>query len=183
MSRTLTQKEQVKLLGIAREAIHCYLSNGTLLEPTCEEDALSEHRGVFVTLTQNGELRGCIGTFFSDRPLCREVAVMAISAATKDPRFYPMGQNDLDNFDVEISVLSPLHKTEDPLEIKVGEHGIYLELGDQRGVLLPQVAVEHHWDRETFLQNTCTKAGLAKNAWQGPDCDIYLFTAQILKET
>ncbi len=183
MTRPLTRQEQVRLLGIAREAIHRYLSHGTLLEPTCEEDALTQHRGVFVTLTQNGELRGCIGTFFSNRPLCQEVAIMAIAAAAEDPRFYPMDKSDLGNFAVEISVLSPLHKTEDPLEIKVGEHGIYLEQGGQRGVLLPQVAVEHHWDRETFLQNTCTKAGLAKDAWQNPDCDIYLFTAQILKES
>lgn len=107
---------------------------------------------------------------------------MAVAAATEDPRFYPMQAEDLDNFSIEISVLSPLHKTKNPSDIIVGLHGIYLEKDGQRGVLLPQVAVEQHWDRERFLQHTCHKAGLPKDAWQSEDCDIYLFTAQIMKE-
>lgn len=183
MGTPLTKQEQAVLLGIARDAITSYLRSGTIIEPVQEEESLNQHLGCFVTLSQAGQLRGCIGTFTSERPLCREVAVMAVAAATGDPRFYPMGKEDLDNFSIEISVLSPLRKTKDPTEIIVGLHGIYLEQDGQRGVLLPQVAVEQQWDRETFLQKTCYKAGLSKDAWQAANCDIYLFTAQIMTET
>ena len=182
MDTPLTNEEQNILLGIARDAITSYLLDGVRIEVTREEEALNQRRGCFVTLQQEDQLRGCIGTFCSERPLCQEVATMAIAAATEDPRFYPMRQEDLDNFSIEISVLSPLRKTEDPNEIVVGLHGIYLEKDFQRGVLLPQVAVEHGWDRETFLQHTCAKAGLPKDAWRSADCDIYLFSAQIMKE-
>jgi AmmeMemoRadiSam system protein A len=183
MGTALTKQEQTVLLGIAREAITSHLRTGKLIEPECKEESLNQQRGCFVTLSQEGQLRGCLGTFTSDRPLCREVAVMAVAAATEDPRFYPMRIEDLDNFSVEISVLSPLRKTNEPSEIVVGLHGIYLEKDGQRGVLLPQVAVEQQWDRERFLQHTCHKAGLPKDAWQAEDCNIYLFTAQIMKET
>lgn len=182
MGTPLTKQEQAVLLGIARNAITSYLRTGTIVEPTREEKALNQHLGCFVTLTQADQLRGCIGTFTSERPLCKEVAVMAVTAATEDPRFYPMREDDLDNFSIEISVLSPLRKTKDPAEIIVGVHGIYLEKDGQRGVLLPQVAIEQQWDRETFLQHTCYKAGLKKNDWQTADCNIYLFTAQIMRE-
>ncbi len=182
MGTALTKQEQITLLSIAREAITSHLSTGTLIEPECKEDALNQQRGCFVTLSQEGQLRGCLGTFTSNRPLCQEVAIMAVAAATEDPRFYPMRVEDLDNFSIEISVLSPLRKTNEPTDIIVGLHGIYLEKEGQRGVLLPQVAVEHQWDRESFLQHTCHKAGLDKDAWQAEDCDIYLFTAQIMKE-
>ena len=182
MGTPLTKQEQAVLLGIVRDAITSYLRTGVLVEPTHEAESLNQHRGCFVTLSQAGQLRGCIGTFTSQRPLCKEVAVMAVAAATEDPRFYPMGKDDLDNFSIEISVLSPLRKAKDPAEIIVGRHGIYLEQDGQRGVLLPQVAIEQQWDRETFLQHTCYKAGLAKDSWQKAGCDIYLFTAQIMKE-
>jgi AmmeMemoRadiSam system protein A len=183
MGTTLTKQEQTILLGIARDAITSHLSTGTLPEPVRKEESLNQQRGCFVTLSQDGQLRGCLGTFTSERPLCREVAIMAVAAATEDPRFYPMRTEDLDNFSIEISVLSPLHKTKEPSDIIVGLHGIYLEKDGQRGVLLPQVAVEQQWNREDFLQHTCHKAGLAKDAWQAADCDIYLFTAQIMNET
>ena len=96
--------------------------------------------------------------------ITREVAEISIASATKDPRFYPMGEKDLENFSLEISVLSPLRKIEDLSEIEVGKHGIYLEKGYYRGVLLPQVATEHGWDRDTFLKQTCIKAGLPPEA-------------------
>lgn len=107
---------------------------------------------------------------------------MAISSATRDPRFYPLGKEDLDNFSLEISVLSPLKKIDDIEEIEVGRHGIYLEKGFYRGVLLPQVATEHGWDRTTFLKQTCIKAGLPTHAWQSEDAEIYIFSAQIFSE-
>jgi hypothetical protein len=103
---------------------------------------------------------------------------MAISAATHDPRFYPMKPDDLQDFSLEISVLSPLRKIASPEEIEVGTHGIYLEKNFCRGVLLPQVAVEHRWDRETFLRQACIKAGLRPDDWKD-GADIYIFSAQI----
>ncbi len=144
--------------------------------------ALNLRKGCFVTIKQRDHLRGCIGNFQSELPLFREVAEMAVASATKDPRFYPMREEDLANFTLEISVLSPLRKVENIEEIEVGRHGIYLEKGYYRGVLLPQVAIEHGWDRETFLKQTCLKAGLPTNAWTAEDTEIYLFSAQIFGE-
>jgi hypothetical protein len=104
---------------------------------------------------------------------------MAVASAIKDPRFYPMKEEDLDNFDLEISVLSPLKKIGSPEEINVGQHGIYLEKGYNRGVLLPQVATFHGWDRDSFLQQTCIKAGLLMDAWRSEDTEIYVFSADV----
>lgn len=182
MATELTKQEQAILLNIAREAITSQLRTGKPLEPVRKEESLQQRRGCFVTLSQDDQLRGCLGTFTSERPLFSEIAIMAVAAATEDPRFYPMQAEDLDNFSIEISVLSPLRKAKEPDEIIVGLHGIYLEKEGQRGVLLPQVATEHQWDREAFLQHTCLKAGLEKDAWQAADCALYFFTAQIFRE-
>ena len=107
---------------------------------------------------------------------------MAAASASKDPRFHPMDITELKNFSLEISILTPLQKTESIEEIEVGRHGIYLERNFSRGVLLPQVAIDHNWDRTTFLKQTCLKAGLPEDAWQSPDTEIYIFSAQIIKE-
>ncbi len=147
-----------------------------------EEKALNQHSGCFVTITQNGHLRGCIGNFQSQQPLFLEVATMAVAAASQDPRFPPMSPDELDNFSIEITVLSPLERIEDTNLIEVGTHGIYIVKGYNRGVLLPQVATDHGWDRETFLRQTCVKAGLSENSWQQEDADIYIFSGQIFHE-
>ena len=124
-----------------------------------------------------------LGDFgIAEHPLYREVAKMATAAASKDPRFHPLEKNELDNFSLEISVLSPLEKLDDIEQIEVGVHGLYIEKNFSRGVLLPQVATEHNWDRITFLQQTCLKAGLPKNTWQSADAEIYIFSAQIISE-
>jgi AmmeMemoRadiSam system protein A len=107
---------------------------------------------------------------------------MAQASATRDPRFYPLKEVDLDNFTLEISVLSPLHKIDSIDAIEVGKHGIYIEKGYYRGVLLPQVATEHGWDRLTFLRQTCIKAGLPTEAWEADDAEIYVFSAQVFGE-
>ena len=179
MEKELNHHEKTVLLAIARKAIEtCVQTGQTYIEPR-EEMALNLRNGCFVSIKQRGHLRGCIGNFQSELPLFREVAEMAVASATKDPRFYPMREDDLRDFDLEISVLSPLRKVENIEEIEVGRHGIYLEKGYYRGVLLPQVAIEHGWDRETFLKQTCLKAGLPTNAWTAEDTEIYLFSAQI----
>ena len=107
---------------------------------------------------------------------------MAVAAGFDDPRFPPLTNSELSSIDIEISVLSPLRRIEDPVEINVGTHGIIIKKGYQQGLLLPQVATEYGWNRETFLQHTCMKAGLDVNAWKLPDVEITVFTAQIFNE-
>jgi uncharacterized protein len=179
VQKELTPNEKSALLDIARKAIEMYIQTGeTYIEPR-EEMSLNVRSGCFVTIKQNGRLRGCIGNFQSELPLFREVTEMAVASATKDPRFYPLKAEDLQSITLEISVLSPLHKIEGIEEIEVGSHGIYLEKGYYRGVLLPQVAIEHQWDRETFLKQTCLKAGLPTDSWKAEDAAIYVFSAQV----
>ena len=181
MAELLTKKEQRDLLKIARDTITSYVGSGTIPAVDTASRGLNLQSGCFVTIKQHGQLRGCIGNFVSDQPLYRLVQEMAVSAATRDPRFYPMKQPDLDAFELEISVLSPLELISSVDEIKVGIHGIYLVKNSSRGVLLPQVATEYGWDRDTFLRQTCHKAGLPENAWQ-KDCLIYIFSALVFGE-
>ena len=178
MSDLLTKKEQRELLKIARETIVAHVSGGKLSAITSTSAGLNLNSGCFVTIKQNGELRGCIGNFVSEQPLCLLVQEMAVSAATRDPRFYPMKTADLANFVIDISVLSPLRKIASVDEIKVGKHGIYIVKGSYRGVLLPQVATEYGWNRDQFLRHTCIKAGLPEDAWLG-ECEIFIFSAQV----
>ncbi len=181
MSDLLTKKEQKELLKITRETIIDYVTTGKVPVIESTSPGLNVHSGCFVTIKQKGELRGCIGNFVSNQPLYLLVQEMAVSAATRDPRFYPMKAQDLSDFLLDISVLSPLEKAASVEEIKVGTHGIYIVKGSYRGVLLPQVATEYGWNRDQFLQHTCIKAGLPQDAWQG-ECDIYLFSAQVFGE-
>jgi uncharacterized protein len=181
MAELLTKSEQKQLLQIARSTITDYVNKGIIPEFTAGSDGLKLQSGCFVTIKQRGQLRGCIGNFVSDQPLFRLVQEMAVSAATRDPRFYPMKPNDLSEFEIDISVLSPLVRAASVDEIEVGKHGIYIIKGNCRGVLLPQVATDYGWDRNEFLRQTCLKAGLPKNAWQG-ECDIYIFSALVFGE-
>jgi len=181
MSELLTASEQKELLKIARNTIVSYVTNGKVPPVETLSDGLNLESGCFVTIKQKGELRGCIGNFVSDKPLYKLVQEMAVSAATRDPRFYPMKAHDLDDFELDISVLSPLKMASSVEEIQVGTHGIYIVKGSYRGVLLPQVATEYGWTRDEFLRHTCIKAGLPENAWQG-ECDIFIFSALVFGE-
>jgi len=181
MAELLTKKEQKDLLRIARDTITSYVTSGSIPAVETTSRGLNLESGCFVTIKQHGHLRGCIGNFVSDKPLVSLVQEMAVSAATHDPRFYPMKPQDLHDFQLEISVLSPLELISTVDEIQVGTHGIYLVKNGSRGVLLPQVATEYGWDRDTFLKHTCLKAGLPENAWQ-KDCEIYIFSALVFGE-
>lgn len=181
MNETLNIEEKRLLLQLAREAIEAAVRTGKVPGAQVDEGQLHEQHGCFVTIKRNGALRGCIGNFKSDKPLYRLVQEMAISAATRDPRFYPMKEEDLNGFELEISVLSPLSKIESPEEVEVGRHGLYLEKNFSRGVLLPQVAVEQGWNREMFLNQTALKAGLKRDDWK-EGADIYVFTAEVFGE-
>jgi AmmeMemoRadiSam system protein A len=180
MQKQLSSKEKKLLLEIAREAIVSFVQNGTIPARDVQNSNLLVQQGCFVCIKINGMLRGCIGNFLSDQPLYKLVQEMAVSAATRDPRFYPMKTDDLKEFDLEISVISPLHKISTIEEIEVGVHGLYLEKNFSRGVLLPQVAVEYGWDRNTFLSQTSIKAGLGKDDWQ-EGTDIYTFSALVFQ--
>ncbi|WP_321530993.1 AmmeMemoRadiSam system protein A [uncultured Desulfuromonas sp.] len=182
MEELLSTKEQAILLDIARTAIVSHVRHSDVCVVPREERRLNIKRGCFVTIKQDGKLRGCIGNFQSEIPLFKEVSQMAVASSSNDPRFYPMKEEDLDKFSLEISVLSPLVKIAAPEDIQVGKHGIYMERSHYRGVLLPQVATENHWDRTTFLSQTCLKAGLPPEAWQDSDTDIYIFSAQVFGE-
>ncbi|WP_298438622.1 AmmeMemoRadiSam system protein A [Geobacter sp.] len=178
MTRELSDSDKQQLLLIAREAVVNYVANGIISETQAPAANLNKGGGCFVCIKKDGNLRGCIGNFTSDKPLFQLVQEMAISAATRDPRFYPMKAEDLDDFSLEISILGPLVKISSCDEIKIGTHGIYLEKNFCRGVLLPQVATEQGWDRNTFLSQTCIKAGLRANDWE-EGADIYVFSAQV----
>lgn len=177
----MNKKEQQQLLHLARETVCATVTNQPLPLLEAPAAALCSHSGCFVTIKQQGQLRGCIGSFVAQQPLWQTVREMAVAAAIRDPRFYPMKPEDLTDFNLEISVLSPLQQIRSVEEITVGLHGIYLIKGHSHGVLLPQVAVEYGWDRDTFLRQTCRKAGLPDDAWQ-KDAEIYLFSAEVFGE-
>jgi len=142
-------------------------------------DKLKESLGAFVTLKLGGNLRGCIGNVQGEGELFHTIWNMAQSAAFKDPRFPPLHENEFDAIDYEISILSPLDVCPDPELIEVGRHGLIMSRDGRSGLLLPQVPVEWKWDRETFLAQTCVKAGLPKNAWKEPGTTILWFEAVV----
>ncbi len=128
-------------------------------------------------------LRGCIGHVVASQPLEATVRDSAIAAAFRDPRFAPVTLSELDDITVEISVLSPLRTVSSPQEVEPGKHGVMLSGSGRSGLLLPQVATEQNWDRETFLTHCCYKAGLSGDCWQHPETEIQVFTATVCTET
>jgi AmmeMemoRadiSam system protein A len=177
----LTDAERDALLHAARASIAArFRGRGPALPPPAA--ALAEPRGAFVTLHgEDGDLRGCVGLMRSEGPLLQTVSRMAVAAATQDSRFEPVAEAELDRLSIEISVLSPLEPIR-PEEVEVGRHGLLVGLGGRRGVLLPQVPGEHGWDRETFLAQTCRKAGLPEDSWRRPGVEILAFTAEVFSE-
>ncbi len=182
ITNTLSHAQRVFLLKLAREAIRAELEGRPLELPLVSDPQLLEKRGAFVTLHKHGQLRGCIGNFFSEKPLYETVADMAVSAAFHDPRFEPLQPSEFNEIEIEISALTPLVPITDVEQIQVGVHGIYIVKGPYRGVLLPQVATEYGWDRYTFLDQTCLKAGLYPGCWKEPDTQIFIFSAEIFDE-
>lgn len=178
----LNEEEKRTLLSIAKTVIERKARNQDLPKFDIKSDILMEKRGAFVTLHKHGELRGCIGNIHGSRPLHVTVEEMASAAAFDDPRFSPVTEKELKDLDIEISALTPLRKIDDVGEIEVGKHGIYIKKGLYSGLLLPQVATDHGWGRTMFLEQTCRKAGLPKDAWKDKDTHIYIFSADIFSE-
>jgi AmmeMemoRadiSam system protein A len=181
-TEALTLEEQKQLLQAARRTLEEHLRHHRT--PAIEDVSprLFEPGGAFVTLHQGRGLRGCIGTFDASDPLLGTIQRMAIAAATHDPRFSPVLADELPELQLEISVLSPLRRASAD-QVVVGTHGVYVSRGAFRGVLLPQVATEHGWDRDTFLEHTCRKAGLPPSAWRDPETTIEIFSAQVFGES
>ena len=179
---SVSAEDQKRLLQLARASIRAHLTGEPMPSLAGVSPLLGERRGVFVSLHRQGRLRGCIGYLEAIKPLGQSVVEMAAAAAFHDPRFRPLGLEELADLDVEISVLTPMQRLERVEDIEVGKHGLYIEKGPHRGLLLPQVAVEYRWDRTMFLEQTCTKAGLPPQAWKDPDTLIYTFTADIFSD-
>lgn len=177
----LTEADQVLLLQIARRAVRAHVLSQPFTPPEVTSGNLTESCGIFVSIHKHGELRGCIGNPQGAGPLYRTVGECAISAAVGDPRFVPITGDELSVIDFEISVLAPMQRVIDINEIEVGKHGLLVSKRGYRGLLLPQVAMAYGWDRETFLRETCRKAGLRYDDWKD-GATIHRFNAFVFGE-
>ena len=187
MPKFLTPQEEQTILRLSRFTLEKWVREKKY---PSEKDmknyeltpALEHKTGVFVSLHKMGELRGCIGDVENTNTILRGVIENTVNAASKDPRFPPITDTELDNVDIEISVMTPLTPVDDIEKIEVGKDGLVVERGFHRGLLLPQVAVEWSWDKYEFLENTCQKAGLPTNAYEKKDTKILSFRAQVFGE-
>lgn len=181
----LTASHRTQLLSIARTSIEAVLDGiRPQVDASSLDPALTRPSGAFVSLhTHDGDLRGCIGSIQPVAPLCQAVSSNAIHAAFRDPRFHPLRRDELTRIHIEISVMSPVEPVTDFDTIEVGRDGLIVTRGGRAGLLLPQVATENGWDRETFLAQTCAKAGLPPGSWRLPDCRVERFSAEVFGET
>jgi len=176
----LSENEKKRLLNLAHESINEALNGGEIvIDSSFRKGVMNEERGAFVTLTIDGNLRGCIGYIKAVKPLCETIAEMAVQAAFNDPRFPALSRSEFNQVEIEISVLTPMSLIEGLDDIFVGRDGLYIVRGYNSGLLLPQVPVENNWNREKFLNHTCIKAGLAPDAWKKPGTQIFKFQADI----
>ncbi len=178
-----TQEEKRELLAVSRHAIDIAVRRAQVAVTQERDGVFQQHCGVFVTLRIEGQLRGCIGCIESLRPLSDTIRDIAVKAALEDPRFPSLTASEFERATLEISVLSPLQRIAHPAEITIGKHGLVLELGHCRGLLLPQVAMEYAWDVAEFLAAVSKKAGLPATAWKDPEAIIHVFTAEIIHES
>jgi len=179
----LNDEEKKELLKISRQTLETYITTGQMPAIDVENKFLENPLGAFVTLRKNGALRGCIGSFEPEKPLWQVVQEMTIAAATQDRRFPPVNASEVDQIEIEISVLSPRRRIFDPEKIVMGKHGVSLIKDSRQGVFLPQVATENNWDLQTLLGQLCTqKMGLLANCWQDPQTQISIFTAEVFAE-
>ena len=181
--KALNSSEKKKLLDIARNAIETFVKTGKAPDVTVDDARLSEAEGAFVTIRKHGALRGCIGNIIGQEPLYKTIRDMAVAAASQDPRFTPVTVSELNDIDLEISVLSKPRRVKDASEIQLGREGVIVSQGNRQGVFLPQVASETGWSKEEFLAQLCSqKAGLPPDAWKDPATSLYVFTADVFSE-
>lgn len=177
----LNDAQRRNLLQLARTAIEEHLESSQITPIEITDQVLLRRAGVFVTLKEEGELRGCIGHLWADTPLYQIVQHMAVKAATSDARFAPVTREELDHLHIEISVLSPLHRLTDIDQIEVGTHGLLIFQEGRQAVMLPQVAIEEGWDRDTFIESLCLKAGSPADCITD-QATLYSFTAIVFGE-
>lgn len=175
----LSDKEKKILINIVKQAIKARLDNNKLPDFYYDQEALNQEVGAFITLKIDRQLRGCVGAITAKEPLHKTISDMALQAAFHDPRFSPLKMDEYDGLEVEISVLTPFKKIKSIDEIEVGKHGLMINREYNSGLLLPQVAAEHNWDRNTFLEHACIKAGLGIDAWKDNGVEIFIFSAEI----
>jgi AmmeMemoRadiSam system protein A len=181
--KPLSEATRRDLLALARRALEAHFSGDP--PPRLGSDraeAFGQPRALFVTLRRRGDLRGCIGTLAPEGDLSRMVPKFALRAAFGDPRFPPLSPEELKECDIEISVLTPPAPLEDPEALEIGRDGLILEAGGRSGLLLPQVATEWGFDRETFLAEVSRKAGLPAQAWRDPGAQLWVFQAEVFGE-
>ena len=179
----LSDNEKKFLLQLARQSILDYFEGLEAPGKSYYSENLKTHTGAFVTLQLNGELRGCIGYVEALLPLQDTVAQMAVSAAFSDPRFPSLTRDEFQYTEIEISVLTPQRRITDISEIQIGRDGLIIKQGLREGLLLPQVATEYDWDRITFLEQTCRKAGLHSQSWKESETEMFSFSAVIFTES
>jgi AmmeMemoRadiSam system protein A len=179
---SLSEADRRAALQLARTAVIEAVSHRKLPDTFPREDIFAEHRAVFVTLHVGKRLQGCIGVIEANEPLGAAIVRCAASAAREDPRFTPMRSDELGELSIEISLLSPM-KPIDPESIEIGHHGLFVRLYAQRGLLLPQVAIEHQLTPLQFLEQTCRKAGLPRDAWRDPGACVFGFTCEVFSES
>jgi AmmeMemoRadiSam system protein A len=177
----LSEADRKAILELARQAVVEAVCRGRLLKEIPKSGVFEQNCGVFVTLHVAQRLRGCIGVIEAREPLGDSIVQCAASAALEDPRFSATRPEEIKELEIEVSLLSPLQRIRLE-EIEIGKHGLLVEQGSRRGLLLPQVATEYQLDREQFLQETCNKAGLPGDAWESPETRIFGFTCEIASE-
>ncbi len=178
---SLSEPDRRAALQLARTAVVEAVSHRKLPEVFPREGIFAERRGVFVTLQVRKRLQGCIGVIEANEPLGEAIIRCAASAAVEDPRFAPLKTEQLGELNIEISLLSPMEPIA-PESIELGRHGLFVLLRAQRGLLLPQVAIEHRLTREQFLEETCRKAGLHREAWRDPEARLFGFTCEVFSD-
>jgi AmmeMemoRadiSam system protein A len=179
---SLSEADRRAALQLARTAVVDAVTNRKFPDNFSIEGVFAERRGVFVTLHIHNRLQGCIGVIEAKEPLGEAIARCAASAALEDPRFAPMKTEQLGNLSIEISLLSAMEPIA-PESIEIGRHGLFVRLHAQRGLLLPQVAVEHRLTREQFIEETCRKAGLLREAWRDSEARLFGFTCEVFSES
>jgi AmmeMemoRadiSam system protein A len=179
---SLSEADRRTALQLARTAVVEAVAHRKLPDIFRREGVFAERRGIFVTLHVRYRLQGCIGVIEANEPLGEAIVRCAASAALEDPRFSPLKMEQLGELSIEISLLSPLAPIA-PESIEIGRHGLCIRLHAQRGLLLPQVAVEHRLTREQFLEETCRKAGLPREAWRDPEARLFGFTCEVFSDS
>ncbi len=181
--KTLNIEDKRQLLDLARETISLTIKNRRFTALKISHPKFSCSTAVFVTLWKNHQLRGCVGQTKAVYPLNEAITSAAYSAAFEDPRFRPVEEKELDEINIEISILSPLQKIDNTDKIKLGTHGVYVIQGHRAGIFLPEVVTRTGWSKEEFLSHLCRdKAGLSPEAWKDPSSELYIFTVTVFSD-